>query len=143
MVWHCTILDICIRKANLLVILYDVAASNIPIVKQVEAIVDPEAFTAVRFAVATIPFIPFVFRDRDDAQTRNAGVELGFWISLGYILQALGLQTSDAGRASFLCMFTVRRIPKILFGILNRLYRTAQYFNILGEFLRYCLVMLR
>lgn len=76
--------------------------------KEVEAIIDPEAFMVVRFVVAAIPFLPFVFRARDDSDTRKAGLELGFWVSLGYILQALGLLTSDAGRASFLCMFTVR-----------------------------------
>lgn len=68
----------------------------------------------MRFAVAAIPFLPFVFHARDDSHTRNAGLELGFWVSLGYILQALGLLTSDAGRASFLCMFTVRRAPMLL-----------------------------
>lgn len=90
-----------------------VAASNIPVVKEVEAIVDPDAFTVVRFVVAAIPFVPFVYKARDDVHTRNAGVELGLWVSLGYILQALGLLTSDAGRASFISMFTVRKLLKL------------------------------
>lgn len=67
---------------------------------------DPAAFTAVRFTVSTIPFVPFLFR-APDAQTRNAGLELGLWVSLGYLMQALGLLTSEAGRASFISMFTV------------------------------------
>ncbi|KAL0380869.1 UNVERIFIED_CONTAM: hypothetical protein Sangu_0151200 [Sesamum angustifolium] len=50
---------------------------------------------------------------RDDVHTRNAGIELGVWVSLGYILQALGLLTSDAGRASFITMFTVIVVPLI------------------------------
>lgn len=82
-------------------------ASNIPVVKEVEAITNPAAFTVVRFAMSAIPFIPFVLRARDDFHIRNAGIELGFWVSLGYLMQAFGLQTSDAGRASFLVMFTV------------------------------------
>lgn len=41
------------------------------------------------------------------AETRNSGIELGFWVSLGYLMQALGLLTSDAGRASFISIFTV------------------------------------
>lgn len=86
------------------------AASNIPVLKEVEASMDPAAFTVVRFAVSAIPFIPFVLRARGDAQTRNAGIELGFWVSLGYLMQALGLLTSDAGRASFISMFTVRQL---------------------------------
>ncbi|GFP90822.1 uncharacterized transporter af_0788 [Phtheirospermum japonicum] len=102
-----------VRSIILLNVITIIYASNIPVVKEVEAIIDPEAFTAVRFAVAAIPFIPFVFRARVDSHTRNAGIELGFWVSLGYILQALGLLTSDAGRASFLCMFTVIVVPLI------------------------------
>lgn len=68
----------------------------------------PEAFTVVRFTVSAIPFIPFVLQARGDARTQNAGIELGFWVSLGYLMQAFGLQTSDAGRASFISTFTVR-----------------------------------
>ncbi|KAK4430313.1 hypothetical protein Salat_1332000 [Sesamum alatum] len=95
---------------NAITIIY---ASNIPVVKEVEAIIDPEAFTVVRFAVAAIPFIPFIIQAKDDVHTRKAGIELGFWVSLGYILQALGLLTSDAGRASFITMFTVIVVPLI------------------------------
>lgn len=86
----------------------NVVASNIPVLKKVEAIVDPAAFTVVRFAVAAIPFLPSVWRARGDVQTFNSGVELGLWASLGYLMQALALLTSDAGRASFIAMFTVR-----------------------------------
>lgn len=68
---------------------------------------DPAAFTAVRFVVSAIPFIPFILQARDDDHTRNAGIELGVWVSLGYLMQSLGLLTSDAGRASFISMFTV------------------------------------
>lgn len=75
--------------------------------KEVEATMDPAAFTVVRFVVSAIPFVPFVLREQEDVQTRNAGIELGVWVSLGYLMQALGLLTSDAGRASFLSMFTV------------------------------------
>ncbi|PIN09119.1 hypothetical protein CDL12_18295 [Handroanthus impetiginosus] len=88
-------------------------ASNIPVVKEVEAIFDPQVFTVLRFVVTAIPFIPFVLQATDDAHTRNAGIELGFWVSLGYIMQALGLLTSDAGRASFISMFTVVVVPLI------------------------------
>lgn len=89
-------------------------ASNFSVVKEVEAIMDPAAFTVVRFAVSAIPFIPFVFRARGDIHTRNAGIELGFWVSLGYLMQALGLLTSDAGRASFISMFTVSLLINLL-----------------------------
>lgn len=93
---------------SLLIIFHNLcSASNIPVVKEVEAIMSPAAFTVVRFAISAIPFIPFVLRARGDADTRNAGIELGFWVSLGYLMQAFGLLTSDAGRASFITTFTV------------------------------------
>ncbi|KAL8035010.1 hypothetical protein ABFX02_12G069200 [Erythranthe guttata] len=107
-----------------------VYASNIPIVKEVEAIIDPKAFTVVRFVLATIPFIPFVYWTRSDARTRRAGIELGFWASLGYILQALGLVTSDAGRASFICMFTVIVVP-LIDGMLGSVIPARTWFGAL------------
>ncbi|PQP92422.1 uncharacterized protein Pyn_25810 [Prunus yedoensis var. nudiflora] len=100
-----------VRSIILLNVITVVYASNFSVVKEVEAIMDPAAFTVVRFAVSAIPFIPFVFRARGDIHTRNAGMELGFWVSLGYLMQALGLLTSDAGRASFISMFTVVIVP--------------------------------
>lgn len=66
----------------------------------------------MRFVVSAIPFLPFILRARGDGQTRAAGIELGFWVSLGYLSQALGLVTSDAGRASFISAFTVSSIVK-------------------------------
>lgn len=86
---------------------FNIVASSIPVLKEVEATVDPAAFNAIRFAVSAIPFIPFMLQARDSVDTRNAGIELGFWVSLGYLMQALGLITSDAGRASFISMLTV------------------------------------
>ncbi|KAL7090841.1 hypothetical protein ACP275_12G067500 [Erythranthe tilingii] len=119
-----------VRSIILLNAITLVYASNIPIVKEVEAIIDPKAFTVVRFVLATIPFIPFVYWARSDARTRRAGIELGFWASLGYILQALGLVTSDAGRASFICMFTVIVVP-LLDGMLGSVIPARTWFGAL------------
>lgn len=78
--------------------------------KEAEVITDPAVFAVVRFAVSAIPFIPFVLKAHEDMQILTAGVELGFWVSLGYLAQAVGLLTSDAGRASFISAFTVSPI---------------------------------
>ncbi|KAL5748786.1 hypothetical protein ACOSQ2_026083 [Xanthoceras sorbifolium] len=91
---------------------------------------DPAAFCAVRFVVSAIPFLPFVFRARDDVQTRNAGIELGLWVSLGYLVEALGLLTADAGRASFISLFTVIVIP-LLDGMLGAIVPARTWFGIL------------
>lgn len=112
---------------NAITIVY---ASDIPVIKEVEAIMDPAAFSAVRFIMSAIPFLPFVFRSRGDVQTRNAGIELGFWISLGYLLEALGLLTSDAGRASFISLFTVIVVP-LLDGLFGSIIPARTWFGVL------------
>ncbi|GLT36912.1 hypothetical protein SLA2020_112580 [Shorea laevis] len=119
-----------VRSIILLNVSTIVYASSIPILKEYGAIIDPAAFTAVRFMVCAIPFIPFILRARGNPHTRNAGVELGFWISLGYLMQALGLLTSDAGRASFLSMFTVIVVP-LLDGILGAVVPAHTWFGAL------------
>lgn len=88
-------------------VVVDIAASNISIIKDAESFTDPAYFSAVRFVLATIPFLPSIFQARNDIQIRNSGLELGLWVSLGYLSEALGLLTSDAGRASFISLFTV------------------------------------
>ncbi|KAL6189969.1 hypothetical protein ACLB2K_036370 [Fragaria x ananassa] len=119
-----------VRSILLLNVITVVYASNFSIVKEVESVIDPAAFTVVRFAMSAVPFIPFVIRARGDVETRNAGIELGFWVSLGYLMQALGLLTSDAGRASFLSMFTVIIVP-LLDGMLGAIVPARVWFGAL------------
>ncbi|KAL5815482.1 hypothetical protein ACOSQ4_026123 [Xanthoceras sorbifolium] len=119
-----------IKSILLLNVITIVYASDIPVLKAVEAIMDPAAFCAVRFVVSAIPFLPFVFRARDDVQTRNAGIELGLWVSLGYLVEVLGLLTTDAGRASFISLFTVIVVP-LLDGMLGAIVPARTWFGIL------------
>ncbi|KAJ7975229.1 Drug/metabolite transporter [Quillaja saponaria] len=119
-----------IRSIVLLNMITIVYASDTSVIKGVEAIMDPAAFSAVRFTVSAIPFLPFVFQARDDIQIRNAGVELGLWISLGYLSEALGLLTSDAGRASFISLFTVIAVP-LLDGMLGAIIPSRTWFGVL------------
>lgn len=102
-----------VRSIIFLYIISVVYASEIPIIKEIEEIMDPALFTFVRFAVAAILFLPFILQARGDVKIRAAGIELGFWVSLAYLFQALGLLTSDAGRASFISAFTVIAVPLI------------------------------
>ncbi|XP_062157879.1 uncharacterized protein LOC133865482 isoform X2 [Alnus glutinosa] len=91
---------------------------------------DPATFSAVRFVMSAIPFLPFVFRARDDIKIRNAGMELGLWVSLGYLMEAIGLLTADAGRASFISLFTVIVVP-LLDGILGAMIPARTWFGVL------------
>lgn len=102
---------------NVITIIY---ASNISIIKDAESFTDPAYFSSVRFVLSTIPFLPSIFQARNDIQIRNSGLELGLWVSLGYLSEALGLLTSDASRASFISLFTVIVIPLLesVFGVI-------------------------
>lgn len=112
---------------NVVTIVY---ASSIPVVKEVEELVDPATFNVVRFAMTAIPFIPLVLYKWDDFEIRDAGIELGFWVSLGYLMQAFGLITSDAGRASFISMLTVLVVP-LLDGLLGAVVPARTWFGAL------------
>ncbi|KAK7407501.1 hypothetical protein VNO78_09454 [Psophocarpus tetragonolobus] len=119
-----------VRSIILLNVITFIHASNIPVVKEVQAIMNPAAFACVRFTLSAIPFIPFIWQGWRDSCTRNAGIELGLWVSLGYLMQAVGLQTSDAGRASFLSMFTVIVVP-LLDGLLGAIIPSRTWFGAL------------
>ncbi|XP_038692138.1 uncharacterized protein LOC119990342 isoform X3 [Tripterygium wilfordii] len=119
-----------VRSIILLNVLTLIYASDIPVLKEIEAIVDPASFTVVRFVACAIPFLPFVLKSRGDIHTRNAGIELGFWVSLGYLMQALGLLTSDAGRASFISTLTVIVVP-LLDGMLGATVPAHTWFGAL------------
>ncbi|KAL7114632.1 hypothetical protein ACP275_04G133300 [Erythranthe tilingii] len=112
---------------NAIAVIY---ASDIAVIKEVEAFTDPAYFSAVRFAVSAIPFLPFIFQARNDTQTRNSGLELGLWISLGYLSEALGLLTADAGRASFISLITVIIIP-LLESMLGEIVPARTWFGVL------------
>ncbi|ONK75181.1 uncharacterized protein A4U43_C03F14210 [Asparagus officinalis] len=107
-----------VRSIILLNVITVIYASDIPVLKEVEQIVDPAFFNVVRFTITAIPFVPFIVKAREDSQTRSAGIELGLWVSLGYLSQALGLLTSEAGQASFISAFTIIVVPLIngMFG---------------------------
>ncbi|XP_058080088.1 uncharacterized protein LOC131228217 isoform X1 [Magnolia sinica] len=119
-----------VRSIILLNVLTIIYASNIPVIKEVEEIMDPALFTVVRFTVSAIPFLPFVLKARGDGQIRAAGTELGMWVSLAYITQTLGLVTSDAGRASFITAFTVIVVP-LIDGLLGARVPTLTWFGAL------------
>lgn len=104
-------------------------ASDIPVLKEVEALTDPAVFNMVRFVVAAIPFLPFAVRAFGDRRVRSAGLELGAWVSLAYLAQAIGLLSSDAGRASFIAACTVSCFTPGYFWILATGLAVTEYEN--------------
>ncbi|KAK3132161.1 hypothetical protein QOZ80_6AG0516720 [Eleusine coracana subsp. coracana] len=109
------------RKARSVVLLNLVTfifASNISVVKEAETMLDPDLFNMLRFTIAAIPFAPVLLKSLRDMQTFIRGLELGIWVSLAYLAQAIGLVTADAGRSSFISALTVIIVP-FLDGLLG------------------------
>lgn len=81
------------------------------VVKDAGELTSPFTFAFLRFAVAAVAFSPFLLKAIRDPLVTKAGLELGFWTAAGYLLQAMGLLSTDASRASFLSTFTVLVVP--------------------------------
>ena len=80
---------------------------------------DPYIFCSLRFIVAALFFAPVLLRASKNAEVVKGGVEIGIYTATGYLLQAEGLLTTDASRASFLSTFTVLVVP-FLAGLSGR-----------------------
>jgi drug/metabolite transporter (DMT)-like permease len=85
-------------------------------------------FTLLRFGLAALiasPYLPglsllsgqnssLTYADVDTFQLKNAwrwGAELGFWMFLGFSLQAIGLASTTAQRSGFLLYLNVKFVP--------------------------------
>lgn len=100
------------------------------------AIVDlpPFPFLAIRFALAFLSLLPFVFlsRKKPDVRTIFKGLIIGIFLFSGYAWQTIGLQYTTASNAGFitglsvvlvpaLVAITTRRLPSrsLLLGVLS------------------------
>lgn len=101
---------------NLLVLL---CGTNWVVVKDAGATFDPFSFASLRFLVASALFAPVLVSAVKNSEVVKGGVEIGVYTALGYLLQAQGLLTTDASRASFLSTFTVLVVP-FLAGLSGR-----------------------
>lgn len=88
-------------------------ASNMALVKTVEGDqVGPVEFGIVRFAFASLVFLPFLRKqDVEEMGVKRPAIELGTLAFLGYGMQAVGLLTADASRCSFISAITVIAVP--------------------------------
>lgn len=76
----------------------------------------PGQINFVRFAIATLVFVPFLFR-RDPGLWR-AGLELGAVLFVAYLTQTVGLQYTTASRSAFITTLYVVALP-LLLGVLG------------------------
>jgi len=79
--------------------------------------VDVSLLTAMRFALASGALLPFLWGK--GMPVFKAGLEVGLWVTLGYITQAIGLETTEASKSAFICSLTVVVVPLIQ-GLLGK-----------------------
>lgn len=102
-------------------------ATNCVVVKQVEGSLDPYTFSAARFMVAALVFSPFLASPPSESREKSvipnkeviAGLEIGLWSTLGYLLQTLGLKYTDCSKAAFLGGLLVVMVP-LIGGIMGK-----------------------
>ena len=97
-----------VRGLILLNILVLLCGANWVVLKETENVFDPFTFAALRFSLAAAVFSPWISDAVKDRTILRGGLELGMWSALAYMTQSVGLETSDASRASFISTFTVR-----------------------------------
>lgn len=110
-----------VRRELLLGILYLNLAtlfwgSTFVLVKDSLQTLGPGQVNFMRFAIATLVFMPFLFRR--DARLWWAGLELGAVLFLAHLTQTVGLQYTTASRSAFITTLYVVALPMLL-GVLG------------------------
>jgi len=100
--------------------------ANITLVKVAQQSMSTDVFAWLRFGVGALVFSPFLKYAARDERVIRGGLELGLWCSLGYYLQNIGLQYTDAARASFISSFTIITVP-MLAGLAGREVKSATW----------------
>ncbi len=102
--------------ALVLVLLTLIWGSSFAVIRGAVASFPPSLLVFLRFLVAALLFVPWLVRRRGWGL---AGLELGFWLVLGYGTQAVGLATTTAGRSAFITALSVVLVP-VFAGALGR-----------------------
>ncbi len=104
------------------------------LVKNAFTDISPLLFLGLRFSIAALIFLPFVYASlkKTNKQTLVAGAVLGFFYFTGFASQTLGLNLTTATKSGFITGTFVVFIP-ILQLIIEK--RKPKWFNILSVFL--------
>jgi drug/metabolite transporter (DMT)-like permease len=93
------------------------------------------ASSTVRFGLAALALAPWLFPsyskkhnrfDPDSVAAIVAGVEVGAWNSIGYVAQAIGLETTEASKSAFLCSLAVVVVPVLDYLFKGKKLETKQ-----------------
>ena len=100
--------------------------ANITLLKDAQEHMSSDLFSLLRFGVAALAFSPFLKNALQDSRITRGGLELGAWCALGYALQNIGIENTDAARASFISSFTIIAVPMIA-GVAGRTVRNQTW----------------
>lgn len=99
---------------NLLTLLW---GTTFVVVKGAVGEMTPSLLVFLRFLLASLFFLPWAFRLPKGVW--GPGMELAFWLLLGYASQAIGLMHTSASRSAFITALNVVLVPLIL-GLVGR-----------------------
>lgn len=92
--------------------------TNFSVVKLLGEVMPVGAMGTLRFGLAALVTLPWLLaKPRPDSDLRTtanaafAGLEVGMWASVGYVAQAVGLETTTASKSAFLCSLAVVIVP--------------------------------
>lgn len=111
------------------------SGSGYAAVRMIGDSVDSSSILAIRFVVAAAVLSPWLFKC--NKEVLRVSIETGGWLAIGYVAQAVCLQTSSAGAAAFLASLTTVVCPVIerLTGKrLDKKAWTAMVLAVLGAF---------
>lgn len=126
------------------------------VIKQVMESSDASTFTLLRFGLAALLAAPFTpglsllfnpqenatvdnndntkLKKKEIAQTWRWGLEMGFWMFLGFSFQAIGLESTTAQKSGFLLYLNVKFVPFLAFLLLGREIRLQTLISALVAF---------
>jgi len=92
----------------------------------------------IRFALAAVVTLPWLFEgdmfdsisgeiNRDVLMATWLGFEVGLWNSIGYVAQAVGLETTQASTSAFICSLAVVVVPLLDFLTGSKRIETRQW----------------
>lgn len=99
---------------NLLTLIW---GTTFVVVKGAVAEMSPSLLVYLRFLLASLFFLPFALRLPKGVW--GPGLELSFWLLLGYASQAVGLLYTSASRSAFITALNVVLVP-LLLGLVGR-----------------------
>ncbi len=107
-----------------LLLLTVVWGTTFTIVNQAVQAYPPLAFIALRFAVGSLAFLPFLLKRRRELRANLVpGVSLGILLFLGFATQTLGLARTTPARAGFITGLSVVLVPLFSRALGQRLRR--------------------